>query len=115
MCVNGVEVRITLPLIIAKTHQSQESPQTFPLPLYLCEAERGHLVVADLVVREGRENKDSPSVRGTYVRGAIVRLLAGTEHVVCDADWHAITSILLLTWDDVSEVNEPNPCLLVST
>lgn len=115
MCVDCVEVRITLPLVITKAHQSQESPQPFALPPHLCKAERGLLIVSGLALRDGREDKDSPRVRGTYVRGSIVRLLAGTEHIVCDADWHPATSILLLTWDYISEVNKPNPGLLIRT
>ena len=104
MCVDGVEIRITLPLVIAKAHQSQESPQPFVL-----------LVVGGLVLREGREDKDSPSVRRTNVRGHIVGLLAGTEHIVCDADGHAVTSILLLTWDHVRKANVPDPRPLIGT
>lgn len=104
VCVDGVQIRITLPLVIAKAHQSQESPQPFVL-----------LFVGGLVLGEGREDKNSPSVRRTYVRGHIVRLLAGTEHIVCDADWHAVTSILLLTRDHVRKVDVPDPRPLIGT
>lgn len=114
-CVDCVEVRVTLPLVIAKAHQSHESPQPFALPLHLPQAERGLLVVAGLVLGEGGEDKDAPRVRGTYVGGSVVRLVAGTEHVVCDADWHVIASILPLTGHDISQVNKPNPRLLIWT
>lgn len=66
-CVDCVEVRVTLPLVISKAHQSHERPHPFVVSLGVFKAERRILVVAGLVLRGGRKDKDSPSVRGTYV------------------------------------------------
>ncbi|TNN87848.1 hypothetical protein EYF80_001812 [Liparis tanakae] len=114
-CVDCVEVRVTLPLVIAKAHQSHESPQPVALPLHLPHTERGLLAGAGLVLGEGGEDEDAPRVRGTYVGGSIVRLVAGTEHVVCDADCHVIAGILPLTGHDIRQVNTPDPRLLIRT
>lgn len=53
MCVDCVELRIALALVVSEAHQSQEPPQAFarPLPLY-----EGVLLAAGLVLRGGRQD-----------------------------------------------------------